>query len=161
MPKINQLVKKSPKPKKRVQKKCAKKQRAWLALHILTEVKNVTILKGMFLCKIVSSEELVVVVALHIFESDCYNFSLWESRKYGGPQVVKFMFKNCNLHFSSVGYSYSMTQPCMSIMCTKLIMSHATQIADIFAVAALRWGVKTAIFHVGKHLWMKKVPISN
>ena len=113
-------------------------QRAWLALHISTEVKNVTILKGMFLCKIVSSEELVIVVALHIFESDCYNFSLWESRKYGGPEVVKFMFKNCNLHFSSVGYSYSMIKPYMSIMCTKLTMSHATQIADIFAVAALR-----------------------
>jgi hypothetical protein len=30
-------------------------------LHILTELKNVTILKWMFLCKIVSSEELVVV----------------------------------------------------------------------------------------------------
>ncbi len=97
-------------------------QRAWLSLHILTEVKNVTILKGMFLCKIVSSEELVIVVALHIFESDCYNFSQWESRKYGGPEVVKFMFKNCNLHFSSVGYSYSMIQPYMSIMCTKLTM---------------------------------------
>lgn len=109
-----------------------------MALHILTEVKNVTILKGMFLCKIVSSEELVVVVALHIFESDCYNFSLWESRKYGGPEVVKFMFKNCNLHFSSVGYSYSMFQTYMSIMCTKLILSHSTQIADIIADAALR-----------------------
>ncbi len=94
---------------------CMSFQRAWLALHILTEVKNVTILKGMFLCKIVSSEELVVVVALHIFESDCYNCSLWESRKYGGPEVVKFMFKNCKLHFSSVGYSYSMIQPYMSI----------------------------------------------
>ena len=36
------------------------------------------------------------------------------------------------------GIVTSMTQPYMSIMCTKLIMSHATQIADIFAVAALR-----------------------
>ena len=80
-----------------------------MALHILTEVKNVTILKGMFLCNTVSSEELVVVVALHIFESDCYHFSLWESRKYGGPEVVELAFKNCILHFSSAGYSYSMT----------------------------------------------------
>ena len=80
-----------------------------MALHILTEVKNVTILKGMFLCNTVSSEELVVVVALHIFESDCYNFSVWESRKYGGPEVVELAFKNCILHFSSVGYSRERT----------------------------------------------------
>jgi hypothetical protein len=51
-------------------------QRACMAPHIQNELKSVTIWQEMFLYKIVTSEDLLAVVALHIFDHFCYNFSL-------------------------------------------------------------------------------------
>ena len=69
-------------------------QRACMAPHIQNELKSVTIWQEMFLYKIVTSEDLLAVVALHIFDHFCYNFSLWECEKYGGPEVPKSNFQN-------------------------------------------------------------------
>ena len=53
------------------------------------ELENVTVEKGLFLYKVVTFSGYWIVVALHIFDTNCYSYSWSEDPKYGGPEVLK------------------------------------------------------------------------
>jgi hypothetical protein len=65
-----------------------------MAPHIENQLKNVTIEKGLFLYKVVTFSGYWIVVAPHIFYTNCYSYSLLEGPKYGGPEVWKFNMQN-------------------------------------------------------------------
>jgi hypothetical protein len=68
-----------------------------MAHHFQNEVKIVTFWKGYFLCRIATFQDQVIVVAHHFFHPYCYNYSMWECEKYGGPLVGILMMRKCNL----------------------------------------------------------------
>ena len=73
---------------------CVKKdydesRRVRMALHIENDLENITVEKGLFLYKVVTFSGYWIVVALHIFDTNCYSYSWSEGPKYGGPEVLK------------------------------------------------------------------------